>query len=49
MKVKSFNKKLSLKKETIAHLGKKEMKQVNGGGTGYPCATRTCTPTKCWC
>jgi natural product precursor len=45
----TFNKKLTLKKQTIAHLGKKEMNQLKAGGTGYPCATRTCVPTKCFC
>ena len=49
MKTKTFNKKLTLKKQTVSRLDQNEMKQLNGGGTGYPCATRTCVDTKCFC
>jgi len=49
MKAKSLKKKLILKKETIAHLGEKEMGRLKAGGTGYACGTRTCVDTKCFC
>jgi hypothetical protein len=34
MKIKKFNKKLSLNKKTIANLSNDEMSDVQGGGTG---------------
>lgn len=35
MKIKQFDKKLSLNKNTVANLGKEEMSKVNGGNTDY--------------
>jgi hypothetical protein len=49
MNKKKLEGKLSLNKQTIARLSKDEMDWSKGRGTGYPCATRTCSPTKCWC
>jgi hypothetical protein len=49
MNKKKLEGKLSLNKQTIARLSKDEMDWSKGRGTGYPCGTRTCTPTKCWC
>lgn len=49
MKTKSLNKKLWLQKQTITGLNPGDMDQLKGGATGYPCATYTCTPTKCFC
>ncbi len=35
MKVKRFNKTLSLNKNTVANLGKEELSKVNGGHTDF--------------
>ena len=40
MKIKKFNKKLTLKKETIVHLDNHQMKKAAGGAV-----TKTCTCT----
>ena len=40
MKIKKFNKKLALNKETIAHLDNHQMKNAAGGGVTVTC---TCT------
>ena len=37
MKTKSFNKKLNLTKQTVAHLNSIELKQAKGGATGDTC------------
>jgi hypothetical protein len=37
MKIKNFNKKLNLRKNTIAHLGNEELQQVYGGISAQPC------------
>ncbi|MCP5104948.1 MAG: rSAM-modified peptide [bacterium] len=42
MKVKKIEQKLSLNKETIAHLGSSEMKDVVGGISGSWCGNPTC-------
>jgi hypothetical protein len=59
MKPKSFSKKLSLNKKTIADLSGSEMKDVNGIGvctynsgcdiTDYTCFTCNCPPTNKFC
>ncbi len=58
MKIKKFNKRLSLNKKTIADLNNKEMKNLHGGGpvselTDCPsCRATVCCPptlgTACW-
>jgi len=42
-------KKLVLNKESISGLDRQELRDAQGGGTGYPCATYTCVDTKCFC
>ncbi len=42
MKVKDFNKKLSLNKKTIAHLEAEDMNQVKGGATRLTCLITLC-------
>ncbi len=50
MKTKTFNKKLSLKKKTVANLDNKEMQGIYGGETAERtvCITR-CAPSDCMC
>ena len=43
MKSKKFGKKLVLKKRTIAHLGKSEMKKAQGGVTAVACTYAECS------
>jgi hypothetical protein len=43
MKTKKFSKKLALKKRTIAHLNRNEMKNVYGADTTCKCPTWTFT------
>jgi natural product precursor len=48
MKVKSFDKKLSLNKKTIAHLEVEDLDRVKGGGiTFYSCQYTQCQETRC--
>ncbi len=53
MKTKEFNKKLTLKKETISNLEKDMLKKVIGGGVTLlvtcklPCLTEPVTGTPC--
>lgn len=41
MKTKTFNKKLSLSKQTISNLGNTEMNFINGGGSFMHCVLLT--------
>lgn len=50
MKKIKFERKLSLKKETIAQLNKEQMSEINGGDPGAAtwslfCASKKCDPT----
>jgi hypothetical protein len=50
MKTKTFNKKLTLNKETLANLNNSEMVGVNGGATALPCPSvieTRCFQTAC--
>jgi hypothetical protein len=45
MKIKNFNKKLALNKETIANLGSKEMQKIAGGEETRTMACYSCVVT----